>query len=178
MDIDYCWIHLRKKHKVRIAPSSIKINGKSIGLGLYASNPNSGDDARAIVFQQGDIIGQYLGQRIQKQTKLNKRYDKFQGPRRLVEQTAPYAIVTTTGTIYDALCRRNFIAYANDARGTNMTNNATVENKTMKAISTIRNGDEILWPYGDSYWEKQIAQIQYKRQYEKSSKKSKSRKRR
>jgi hypothetical protein len=175
MDLTYCWIHLRIKHRVRIAPSLIKVNGKSIGLGLYAQDPNTHEDKRAIVFRKGDIIGRYVGEEIKTQEQLAHRYDKFVDKQRILEQTAPYAVVQHNGKIYDALCHRNFIAYANDARGTNMTNNATLNPRSvyLHATKNIRNGDEILWNYTKGYWEAPIAQVKYSRE-NKNSKSSKS----
>lgn len=178
VDLDYCWIHLRMKYKVKIAPSKIKVNGKSIGLGLFALTDKTlpSDITRRIksrkvtseekklyaVFKTGDVIGKYIAQEVDAK-ELSNRYD-YMKDGELVEQTAPYAVSKNNHTIYDSLCHRNFVSYANDARGTGFENNAKLSAQMyLKATRTIWEGEEILWNYKNVYWSTPVADVQHSR---------------
>ena len=45
-----CWQHLRKLHQLRIKKSTITVDGKSIGKGLFAVTTH---DPEQIIFQNG-----------------------------------------------------------------------------------------------------------------------------
>jgi hypothetical protein len=176
LDLDYCWIHLSIKYKVKIAPSKIKVNGKSIGLGLFArtNKPLSSDvmqrvksrrvtqedKAKYIVFRPGDVIGKYMAEKVDAK-ELSRRYDYMQDGK-LVEQTAPYAVSKNSENIFDSLCHRNFVSYANDARGTEFGNNAELSPQLyLKAKRVIWEGEEILWNYKQAYWDTPVADVRY-----------------
>lgn len=160
---NYCWIHLKKVRKVRIAPSRITIRGQSIGLGLFALTRHSlpvalltrlranrgtrEEKEKYLIFRRWQVIGRYTGEHLTK-TELDAKYDVED-----VEYTAPYALTLADGSVLDSLCKRNYVAYANDARGSRFTNNATVRrNLDLVATRNIWQGEEILWDYGDDYW--------------------------
>jgi len=182
LDFEYCWLHLRKKYHIKVAPSKIKVNGKSIGLGLFAKTdkPLSNRmrehiDSRMItpqdkklylVFKSGDIIGKYEGEQVDAK-ELSRRYDYVDDNGQLVEQTAPYAVVGNrrgkkNTMITDALCLKNYVSFANDARNSEYAYNATLTpGLYLKATRNIWQGDEILWNYQRSYWDGTIADVKY-----------------
>jgi len=181
-EINYCWIHLQKTFDVRIAPSKIQVDGHSIGLGLFARStkpipPNvrrritsrtttPDDKLKYRVFKAKQKIGKYTGEVIT-QDKLNARYDYKNNTGQIQEQVAPYAVTNSHHQIIDALCRRNFLAYANDARASGLNYNAKMSKRNMilQAQKDIYQGDEILWNYGEDYWADDVstAEIKQKR---------------
>lgn len=172
----YCWVHLLKFAKVRIAESTIKIQGQSIGLGLFArtnrplavdllarlrSNRGRAEEKKQyLVFKKNEIIGNYQGEIVTKE-QLDQRYDYKDEQGQLHEQVAPYAITSEDGSIMDALCKRNFVAYANDPYNSNLQANSTMNENTRTLIASrnIWQGEEILWNYGAEYWQYPIAKV-------------------
>lgn len=195
-DHKYCWMHLVKKHKVRIAPSELWLQydreqrckhckhrgpfeGKLCarhfrqehpdwprnepfpkgfrlpGKGLFATQSirRSAEEKKRLVFDKGEVIGIYLGS-IRDKEEVDARYD-IPGQ---VERIAPYAFQTNNGVIYDALCVRNFMGYANDAHNNaqGLRANAEVREEPRGAVVYARRkiyeGEEILFNYGRSYW--------------------------
>ena len=161
-DKNYCWIHLQKKYKVKIAQSRVRINGHSIGLGLFAKtnkqlpanilskirmNRMSKDEKkRYLIFKTGDIIGKYEGEHMTRE-QLNNRYDTKND---IIE---PYVVEVKKDYYIDSLCLRNHTSYANDARNTTFKNNAKLTSKLyLKATKNIWCGQEIFWNYGASYF--------------------------
>ena len=177
---EFCWIHLQKKFRVRVAESRIRINGHSIGLGLFARTnkpldarildrlhshkASEEDKTKYLVFKKGELIGKYIGEHLSKK-RLDDRYDYKDTQGTLHEQTAPYAF-TVGHKIYDGLCKRNFMVYANDPTGTGLKPNMKPSRKSpnMMALRDIWQGEELLWEYGETYWSGEIAATKQRRQ--------------
>lgn len=172
---NYCWIHLKKVRKVRIAPSRIVVRGQSIGLGLFALTQHPlprplltrlrarrgtrEEKEKYLVFRNRQVIGRYSGEHLSK-AELDAKYDMGG-----TEYTAPYALTLSDGSVLDSLCKRNYVAYANDARGSRFTNNAEVlPNLDLVATRSIWQGEEILWDYGREYWTGPHLDVQIRRQ--------------
>ena len=168
-DRDLCWIHLRKVHRVRIAPSLIKVDGKSVGMGLFAFTEKplqkqlkrGQDRDKYLIFSKGDEIGIYDAEILSAQ-ELSRRYD-FEKDGKLVEQTAPYGVSDSRGNLYDSLCHRNYVSYANDAHKSIFKNNSELKDLNgrlvLLATKNIWMGDEILWSYGKDYWKGPLAKL-------------------
>jgi len=175
-DWNYCWLHLQKLFHVRIAESTIKIQGRSIGLGLFArtnrslptallgrlrTNRGRSEEKRQyLVFKKNDVIGHYFGENLTK-AQLDQRYDYQDNQGEMKEQVAPYAVTSEDGTIMDALCKRNFMAYANDPLNSHLRANSIMNENTkiLRASRNIWEGEEIVWKYGADYWNFPIAKI-------------------
>ena len=172
LDKNYCNDHVWCHYRVVISKSRIFFNGKSIGLGLFAyskrgpgkrlkakfSNrnykPTDEEKDKYLIFKKGDKIGKYEAERISKR-ELDERYD-IGGK----EYTAPYGAEDGAGNLYDSLCVRNFISYANDPKGSKYSENAKLRDDLfLVATRNIYTGDEILWSYGDYYWNGPQAKI-------------------
>lgn len=202
-DIDYCWHHLRKVYDIRIAPSRIASpDGSSIGMGLFArtnkplpsallaklkAGKGTAEERRKyLVFKRTTnmrrpvVIGKYVAENIS-QVQLDERYDYKGEDGKVHEQTAPYAVTeklrSGVGRQFDSLCHRNFVSYANDARGTDFKNNAKLKSDLrLIAISNIWQGEEILWDYGVEYWNYDIASIKVVNRIRRKRKKSRKKK--
>ena len=177
-DLRHCWVHLKKVFHVRIAPSLIKVDGQSIGLGLFAEtnlqlNPKHLKELRSqksldqnfLVFRKGDRIGEYVGEKVTDR-ELSRRYDFRNDAGKLQEQVAPYAITDNKGNIRDAMCRRNFTAYVNDPYRSEYKSNVKINNHnfTMVAKRNIYRGEELLFDYSDEYWNSEpVAKITQRR---------------
>ena len=139
----YCWQHLESLKHLQIKSSKIP-NG---GIGLYAYVKGAGVDT--IVFKKGQTIIDYYGERID-QSEADNRYGK---------NTAPYAVKLKHNDIIDAAIVRGVASSANrpllplHKSNASFTVNyrATPQQVIVKATVPIRNGDEILIPYGNTY---------------------------
>ncbi len=167
-DLNYCWVHLRALKKLQIGPSRLP----GVGKGLFAQTTKkvltpaqllklnttpygqrADIKAQFLVFDRGDIIGKYVGEAMTK-PELDKRYAHDVGGGVDADFTAPYGVETENGRIFDSLCHRNFVSYANDPRGSNLQENAKLlDNLQLKATRRIWKGEEILWKYGADYWD-------------------------
>jgi len=182
---------LRKVHDVRIAPSLITIHGKSVGLGLFARTNKplapallaklkrgggSAEERKTYaVFkpkrskkakkQKENVIGKYEAE-LMTQDQLNRRYDYKDEDGKTVELTAPYGVTEMlrhgAGKQYDSLCHRNYVSYANDARGSTFTNNADLlPNLVLVPLRVIWEGEEILWDYRAEYWAHDVGEVKH-----------------
>jgi len=161
----YCWIHLKKVQKVRIAPSRLPL----VGLGLFARTNKAlppallnklksrkatrQERAQYTVFNTGDVIGEYEGEKLTKR-ELASRYDYETETGEEIQQVAPYGAMNVKGDITDALCVRNFTAYSNDPFKSKEQQNAKIIGHRLRlvAIRPIYEGEEILIKYGRGYW--------------------------
>jgi hypothetical protein len=141
MSIPYCWIHLQNDKKLRIKDSLIPGAGK----GLFAVDKNKPEGAK--IFKKGQVIIQYSGEIINEEN-LNHRYGNY---------TAPYSIITRSTPpkrYIDSACERGAGAMANQGL-TIGQNNAKLSPSGgrvfLTAIKDIKNNQEILTYYGDSY---------------------------
>lgn len=140
--INLCWSHLLKYKHLKIKTSTIPNAGK----GLFAEDKSLAPDA--VVFSEGDLIADYIGERIDRDT-LIQRYAKH---------TAPYAFYLKNNVYIDSALERGFASLANAAPTQRQKNARFVPNMRenpqriqLKATKSIRNGDEILAGYGTSY---------------------------
>lgn len=120
------------------------------GLGLFAVDPK--EDTDAIVFQRGDDVAEYTGEILTADDLAGKTFSErdyvFQVKRdkKYVDAIRP-----------DSCAAR----YSNDCHGTGRACNlrwslpTSGDNKgkiIFKATKRIRNGEELLIPYGSDYW--------------------------
>lgn len=135
----YCWIHTRKLQHLRVKQSGIH------GKGLFADDPAAGQ--RAVIFNRNATISDYLGER------NNARQAK--------RSRSAYIVGAGEGVFIDGAKTDSSVArYANDCRGTGKACNAMLWSAArgrpprvwLRAQKRIRNGEEILTPYGDYYW--------------------------
>lgn len=165
LDYRYCGQHLRSIVGIKVGPSSVA------GKGLFAVKP----------FRKGQRIAEYYGEHLSKK-QFDDRYDD---PDDLL--TSGYAISLEDGSVIDSLGSRCAASYANDpidvgalwksskstsdfrhrynARkkqepGNAMADEAKGNQLYLVATKAIKSGDEILWPYGASYWSsKQMKEV-------------------
>lgn len=139
--LPYCYVHLLTIKHLRIKKSNIP----NAGLGLFVEDKTKaiGD----VIYKKDSIIAEYTGQIINKQT-LEDRYGN---------KTAPYALRVSDDRYIDAALERSFMSIANGYR-TKAPCNAQFANPAprtkrinVKALKSIRNGDEILLWYGNEY---------------------------
>lgn len=135
----YCWIHTRKLQHLRVKQSGIH------GKGLFAEDTSAG--RRGVVFRNHATIANYLGNR------LNRRTAKA--------SHSAYIVNAGDGVFFDGANTDSSVArYANDCRGTAKACNASLRSAArgrphrvwLRAEAPIRNGEEILTPYGAQYW--------------------------
>ena len=146
--VNLCFQH---RGDLKIKPSLIEHAGK----GLFAfdrESPNSND----IVFRPQDKISDYLGDRINSE-ELIRRYGN---------DTAPYGLQVNNNLFIDAATRRGIASLANRPSRHHQPNarfsvNTTTHKATLKATKNIRNNQEILTSYGNSY----AIQDNYKTKY-------------
>jgi len=139
---DVCFQHLSKKYNVRIAPTTLPIQGK----GLFATNNTTNN---AIVFKPNQTIISYNGELITDMD-LKERYG---------ELNAPYAVSIDRGKnrnmIEDAACQRSTGSFANHKPPSKANAKLSLSQSTgrviLKATKNIRNGKEIFVSYGNLY---------------------------
>ena len=145
-----CPFHLYLHYKLRIQPSSIHVNKKSIGLGVFAIS--TGND-KSIVFRKDDFILPYDGEIITCEEK-NRRYG---------ESTAPYCVGGPHEDEYgkydcpyfDSALYRSTASIINHADGNDANcyylfndENNRVE---IRALRDIYANEELLCDYGEEY---------------------------
>lgn len=146
--LPFCWQHMQMLYKIKVARTELRdANGERYPfLGLFACATELPEGE--ILFQRGQAIIPYIGERLT-QRETDARYD-VDG----VEHTGPYALSTPQrrDRVLDAACVRGSAAYANH-RGDNP--NAELQfvrgSALLQAARDIRNGEEILFSYGDEY---------------------------
>ena len=146
-----CSWHLASEHKLRIKPSDIKINGKSIGLGLFTVS--SGTNKKVCVFKKRTIILQYKGELVSK-AELTRRYGNCTGPYCIGGPSedkngryfAPYT---------DSALQRSTASYINHAPGKGANCRFLFDEATksiaIEAVKDIYSDEELLSDYGENY---------------------------
>ena len=145
-----CSWHLSCRYRLCIKKFTIKIKNRSIGLGLFTTNPNN---KKELVFRKNEFILSYNGEVVTKK-ELNKRYGDY---------TAPYSI---GGPLEDRYGKYS-CPYNNAARQrctSSLLNHATgkhancmfhynVTTKIVKivAIKNIYTNEELFCDYGEKY---------------------------
>lgn len=134
--LPYCYEHTRIILHVEIRPSTIE----GAGLGLFAVED----------FKKDDLIVPYEGEFIDEE-ELNRRYG---------DDTAKYALQINKDLYIDSACSRGTGAFINQAQ-TKAKNNARLSkfpgrrtiapHASVRAIKSIKAGDEIFVDYGDEY---------------------------
>ena|ERR1041385_1600441 len=153
----YCWIHLRSQWFLRVKKSKIR----NAGLGLFADSPSHGKKAVVFTNQTNTtglgkgIICVYSKTPVSKQ-EIDRRHGSGNKTR------ADYGLHNNgkgAGTYFDPVNSNDNVGrYTNDCRGTEFPCNARVLTKGNTAYikvqkgHQIKNGEEILWSYGASYW--------------------------
>lgn len=158
LGLELCWQHLLATKNLRIAPSThppvVRAGG---GLGLFASRETrpgaryEGTDRRErpILFHPNGrtapkLIATYDGEKLT-DAALDRRYGVH---------TAPYTLKGRGGASQarnrDAACHRVVAAFSNSG-GSKKWTNAVFRGFNLVAVRPIRDGDEILADYGDSY---------------------------
>ena len=137
-----CWAHLLSLKHLRILKSTVA----NAGSGLFAMDKSK--EKGEIVFKKGDMICEYLGEKIDKE-ELIRRYGEY---------TAPYGVQLKNGVYIDAAGERGYCSLCNQARTFSQASAHLVANWTskpqkvqLKAVKNIKNGDEILTWYGKDY---------------------------
>ena len=155
--LDVCSTHLPFKYKVKIGTSLIPNSGK----GLFAYQINAPDNA--IIFRKDDTICPYNGEIIDQPTLVN-RYGDF---------TAPYGFQTKQhpARYEDAATHRGVGSLINHKPGKSTNARLAINTRTgkgiIKAMKTIRQGDELYVNYGNEYVMDEPTQYvtNYKRNY-------------
>ena len=154
--LPYCWQHMRKKLNLRYTDSVIIPGIK----GLFAWDSTTNGEGSRVIFNAGQTVVQYKGQRLSHK-RMNKRYDYKSEDKKQFDPTAPYAIgfiLNNKQVSNDAASKRTVGALANDMYGTSYEANVEFvtddDGKTeLVAIYDIKTGDEITVSYGEDYWE-------------------------
>ena len=130
-----CWMHAKSQHGLRVKPSQVP----TAGLGLYATR-RLAKNAR---------IAPYAGEK-RTRAQVSERYGS---------DTGQYVLCRSDKECFDARKTNASLArFANDARGTEHTNNAKftpgVPSGTplLRATRPIPAGREIFTSYGREYW--------------------------
>jgi hypothetical protein len=175
IDYRYCTQHLVNVVNLYIGARSRHLRSlvpKVAGRGLYAvagheglkahgvSNGIPNENAKAIVFNVGDVIDTYGGEMISK-TGIDDRYVH-------PDAIAPYSVSEDEHGV-DAFCAATAPVYANDPydpskprpfmlaksrANVKVDYNAVDDKFEMVATKTIHHGEEILYHYGSDYWPK------------------------
>lgn len=149
--LPFCWIHLLQNSHLKIAPSTLQVDGESVGKGLFAAKNNRLNEEiegeEGIVFDREDEICNYEGQRISKAI-LDNRYGR--NTRNFVGYP-PYVIqVGQTAEYEDGACLRGVGNLPNHSDNPNAS--LEIDDATsrifIKAIREIRHGEEIFVDYG------------------------------
>jgi len=143
----YCWTHLSREEKLRLAKSLIIGAGKGLFAKGKTRSPPANRIDRDILFKKGQRICPYTGDWMHIAA---GQQDSAGGT---------YALEIRHDLAIDA-ARTNAAMgrWANDAHGSSHTNNAKLvwsgAHRMASLIATrpIRDGDEILVSYGRSYW--------------------------
>jgi hypothetical protein len=149
LGINLCWSHLQSEKHLKIKESTVPGAGK----GLFAWAPSQSDDW---VFKKGDIICEYLGERMTK-AKSTQRYGR--------DATAPYTVrIPHTHTDIDSSCVRGYASFTNAGNNynspvfpSNVAWSVVAKTRTKPAIirfkahRNIAHGEELLVHYGDEY---------------------------
>ena len=124
----YCWIHTKKRYGLRVKPSTVG------GKGLFAAKR----------FRPGTTVSRYTGDVLT----LNEKLARYPN------DDAEYVLqVGNTGRFIDARSTQSSVArYTNDCRGTGRPCNARFRGSFIKATRVIDDGQEVLVPYGNDYW--------------------------
>ena len=135
----YCFQHLMMKKKLRIKQSTL-----GDFQGLFCQDKLKPTDNN-ILFRAGDVITQYIGERLNRD-ELDQRYS---------DKTGPYAaLLNDKGDTIDAALMRgvgSLSNHGNTAKNRNAMLEIRGQNVYLKATKNIRNGSEILCNYGTSY---------------------------
>ena len=150
--LPYCWHHTQIVYNVNVEKSTIK----GAGNGLFACD--RGKSRGEIVFEKGDPVALYARQATRGKPavgeymtndKLSDRYGEC--------MTGPYSVDTPKRNIgVDTACQRSIGSYANTTRNGRLINTKPMWRKRntelwLVATKPIRNGEEIMWDYGQSY---------------------------
>ena len=143
-----CHSHLPVKYHIEVKNSLIPHSGKGIFV-IDKSRP-----AGAIIFREGDNICPYYGELINQAT-LDRRYGPRQPNNPENELTAPYAVGVNRGQYEDAALKRGVGSLINH-KPRRLCNcrlgNPNAQNHiSIKAITNIRNGEELYLDYGNAY---------------------------
>jgi len=146
--LPFCWQHMQMLYKIKVARTELRdADGERypfLGLFACANELPEGE----ILFQRGQPIIPYIGERLT-QRETDARYDADG-----VEHTGPYALNTPQrrDRVLDAACVRGSAAYANHAvNAPNAELQFVRGNALLQAARDIRNGEEILFSYGEDY---------------------------
>lgn len=145
-DLTYCPLHLESLRRLAVRPSALV----AAGLGLFATGA-----AGATTFRVGERLGAYDGERISEH-ELARRYDLYDPETGELECecVAPFALRLGEGVVIDGFLMGSAIVFANDHRGSPHGPNSEVDGSgIMTALRDIKAGDEILWDYGEDYWQ-------------------------
>ena len=157
MGFDVCYQHLQIKYNMKVAPTTLNIQG----MGLFAYN---GTDSNDIIFKPNQNIISYNGELIADEV-LESRYGEF---------NAPYAVFIDRGEYKtmseDSACQRSAGSFANHRPPSKANAKLALSRNTgrviLKATKNIRNGREIFVSYGSAYRmnkENEIHQTKYTR---------------
>lgn len=135
----YCWTHLLKERRLRVAPSGLP----GAGRGLFAADRGAAPDA--VLFRKGDVIIEYGGEPLTRQ-QLDARYGDF---------TAPYGLHVHGALYEDGACVRGPGTLTNHAP-TRRANakyafSRSLGRGVVVATKPVRNGSEVLVNYGNDY---------------------------
>jgi hypothetical protein len=135
-----CWIHGITDQNLKVGPSQIA------GFGLFARNKIKNLDEREVIFRRNDVIVDYEG------IILNTQAEKD-----LAEQEGRdeyWLEIKDSIAVIDASdINSGFGRFSNDCRPVRRNCNARFLGRQIVATKNIKNGQEILTPYGEAYWQ-------------------------
>jgi SET domain-containing protein len=114
-------------------PKPFRVGRSQTGLGLFATQP----------IEKGAIIVNYRGRRIP--TSEARQYESKHASKYMFEINSRWTV--------DGSSRRNLARYANHACRPNAESDLLKGQIVLRAIKTIRPGDEITYDYGREYFD-------------------------
>ena len=145
-----CWQHLKKLHQLRIKKSTILVDGKSIGKGLFAITTQ---DPEQILFENGTHIIDYVGEQLAEHER-EERYGDGTGPYCIGGEDSDSEDGYDTPLI-DCAFTRGVAALANHKSEPEANARYVFDEDrnihTIVAIKSIHSGEEIFCDYGPNY---------------------------
>lgn len=144
----YCWIHTWGIMHLKVSPSTIA----GAGLGLFADCRDQRllERNNDVVFRKNAFICEYDGDHLTKE-QFDRRY-----PRK--KSRAPYVIKAKNNLYVDSIKSNQGLGrYANDCKRAKCNAKFSINHRggtkvSLRAERNIKQGEEIMVPYGQEYW--------------------------
>jgi len=145
-----CWQHLRKLYQLRIRKSTLTVEGKSIGKGLFAVTTH---DPERVIFQSGEHIVDYVGEIIAEHER-EERYGDGTGPYCIEGEDSDSEDGFDTPLV-DCAFTRGVAAFANHKSEPEANARYVFDEDRnvhiVAAIKDIYSGEEFFCNYGNKY---------------------------